>query len=221
MGMSSNTLHDYNVKASRRLGAAGITSLTPNVIEERQLNATAIDVFSRLMMDRIIFLGYPVDDQIANIINAQMLFLENTDPSRDINIYINSPGGVVYSGLGIYDVMQLVQPDITTVCTGLAASMSSVLLAAGAKGKRSALPHARVMIHQPLGGAQGQASDIEIVAREIAKLKDELYRILAEHTGQPFDRIWADSDRDKWFIAAEAAEYGLIDEVLQRHTKKA
>ncbi len=193
-----------------------ITSLTPNIIEERQLNAVAMDVFSRLMMDRIIFLGLGIDDQVANIVTAQLLFLESTDAKKDILLYINSPGGSVYAGLGIYDTMQFVKPDVSTICTGLAASMGAVLLCAGAKGKRAALPHARVMIHQPLGGVQGQASDIEITAREIQKLKKELYDIIAEHSGQKHDKVWKDSDRDYWMKAEEAKEYGLIDEVLRR-----
>ena len=191
-----------------------IDNMTRSVIEERPTNFREIDVFSRLMMDRIIFLGTPVDDYISNIITAQMLFLESTDSKKDILLYINSPGGSVYAGLGIYDTMQYVNPDVATICTGLAASMGAVLLAGGAKNKRSALPHSRVMIHQPLGGAQGQASDIEITAREIAKIKKELYEILALHTGKDYDTIWKDSDRDYWMIAQEAKDYGLIDEVL-------
>ncbi|UOB18886.1 ATP-dependent Clp endopeptidase proteolytic subunit ClpP [Abyssalbus ytuae] len=190
--------------------------LTPNIIEERQLNIAIFDVFSRLMMDRIIFLGTGVDDQVANIIQAQLLFLESTDASKDIQIYINSPGGSVYAGLGIYDTMQFIKPDVATICTGIAASMAAVLLCAGEKGKRSALPHSRVMIHQPLGGAQGQASDIEITAREILKLKDELYQIIANHSGQSFEKVSEDSDRDYWMKAKEAKEYGMIDEVLVR-----
>ncbi len=191
-----------------------IDNMTRSVIEERPTNFREIDVFSRLMMDRIIFLGTPVDDYISNIITAQMLFLESTDSKKDILLYINSPGGSVYAGLGIYDTMQYVNPDVATICTGLAASMGAVLLAGGAKNKRSALPHSRVMIHQPLGGAQGQASDIEITAREIAKIKKELYEILAVHTNKDYDTIWKDSDRDYWMIAQEAKDYGLIDEVL-------
>jgi ATP-dependent Clp protease protease subunit len=193
-----------------------ITNLTPNIIEERKLNAIAMDVFSRLMMDRIIFLGTPVDDYVANVIQAQLLFLESTDASKDIQIYMNSPGGSVYAGLGIYDTMNFINCDVATICTGLAASMAAVLLCAGAKGKRSALKHSRIMIHQPLGGAQGQASDIEITAREIQKLKKELYEIIAENTGKTYDEVWRDSDRDYWMIADEAREYGMIDEVLQR-----
>jgi len=192
------------------------SSMTPYIIEERQLNVAQMDVFSRLMMDRIIFLGTAINDQVANIIQAQLLFLESTDPSKDIQLYINSPGGVVYSGLGVYDTMQYVKPDVATICTGVAASMAAILLAAGAKGKRSALPHTRVMIHQPLGGVQGQASDIEITAREIIRLKNELYEILSKHTGQPIEKIEDDADRDYWMRADEALEYGMIDEVLKR-----
>jgi len=195
---------------------AGIVNLTPNIIEERRMNAVAMDVFSRLMMDRIIFLGTAIDDYVANVVQAQLLFLQSVDSKKDIMMYINSPGGSVYAGLGIYDTMQFVTPDVATICTSLAASMGAVLLTAGQSGKRSALPHARVMIHQPLGGAQGQASDIEITAREIQKLKKELYEILAQHSGKDYDTIWKDSDRDYWMIAAEAKEYGLIDEVLER-----
>jgi ATP-dependent Clp protease protease subunit len=196
------------------------SSLTPYIMEERQMNVTQMDVFSRLMMDRIIFLGTGIDDHVANIIQAQLLFLESIDSSRDIQIYLNSPGGSVYAGLGIYDTMQYISPDVATICTGMAASMGAVLLCAGAAGKRTALKHSRVMIHQPLGGAQGQASDIEITAREIQKLKKELYEIIAEHSGQPYDKVWADSDRDYWMIANEAKEYGMIDEVLVRPVKK-
>ena len=195
------------------------SSLTPYIIEERQLNVAQMDVFSRLMMDRIIFLGTGIDDQIANVIQEQLLFLESVDASRDIQIYLNSPGGSVYAGLGIYDTMQYIAPDVATICTGMAASMGAVLLCAGAEGKRTALKHSRVMIHQPLGGAQGQASDIEITAREIQKLKKELYEIISNHSGQSFDKVWADSDRDYWMIADEAKEYGMIDEVLVRPKK--
>ncbi len=190
--------------------------MTPNIIEERQLNAIAMDVFSRLMMDRIIFLGTPVSDQVANIIQAQLLFLASTDSSKDIQIYINSPGGSVYAGLGIYDTMQFIKPDVATICTGIAASMAAVLLCAGEKGKRSGLKHSRVMIHQPMSGAQGQASDIEIAAKEVLKLRDELYEIIASHSGQKFDRIYEDSDRDYWMKAKEALDYGMIDEILER-----
>lgn len=191
-------------------------SMTPYIIEERQLNVAQMDVFSRLMMDRIIFLGTGIYDQVANIIQAQLLFLESVDAKKDIQIYLNSPGGSVYAGLGIYDTMQYIAPDVATICTGMAASMGAVLLCAGAAGKRTALKHARVMIHQPLGGAEGQASDIEITAREIMKLKKELYEIISKHSGQPYDKVWADSDRDYWMIADEAKEYGMIDEVLER-----
>ena len=191
-------------------------AMTPNIIEERQMNIAIFDVFSRLMMDRIIFLGTAVNDQVANIIQAQLLFLESTDSTKDIQIYINSPGGSVYAGLGIYDTMQFIRPDVATICTGIAASMAAVLLCAGADGKRSGLEHSRVMIHQPLGGAQGQASDIEITAREILKLKDELYEIIAKHSKQPFDKVYQDSDRDYWMRAESAKEYGMIDEILSR-----
>jgi len=193
-----------------------ISSVTPYIIEERQLNVAQMDVFSRLMMDRIIFLGTAIDDHVANIIQAQLLFLESVDSSKDISIYINSPGGGVYAGLGIYDTMQFIKPDVATICTGMAASMGAVLMCAGTKGKRSALPHSRVMIHQPLGGAQGQASDIEITAREILKLKDELYQIISNHSGQTMEKVHADSDRDYWMKADEAKKYGMIDEILIR-----
>jgi len=194
-------------------------AMTPYIIEERQLNVAQMDVFSRLMMDRIIFLGTAIDEQIANIIQAQLLFLESTDPKKDIQIYMNSPGGSVYAGLGIYDTMQYISPDVATICTGMAASMGAVLMCAGTKGKRTALKHARVMIHQPMGGAQGQASDIEITAREIQKLKKELYEIIAKHSGQDYQKVEADSDRDYWMIAEEAKEYGMLDEVLVRKEK--
>ncbi|MBR5820186.1 MAG: ATP-dependent Clp endopeptidase proteolytic subunit ClpP [Alistipes sp.] len=207
-GISSLKLHDFQSVAS------GYVS--PTIIEERRLNVAQMDVFSRLMMDRIIFLGAPIYDDAANIIQAQLLFLESADPEKDIQIYINSPGGSVTAGLGIYDTMQLVSCDVATICTGLAASMGAVLLTAGAAGKRSALPHARVMIHQPLGGVQGQASDIEITAREILKTKRELYEILATHSGAPIEQIEKDADRDYWLSAEEAKQYGLIDEVLSR-----
>ena len=193
-----------------------VSSVTPYIIEERQLNVAQMDVFSRLMMDRIIFLGTAIDDYVANIIQAQLLFLESVDSSKDISIYINSPGGSVYAGLGMYDTMQFIKPDVATICTGMAASMGAVLMCAGTKGKRSALPHSRVMIHQPLGGAQGQASDIEITAREIMKLKDELYQIISKHSGQSMEKVHADSDRDYWMKAEEAKEYGMIDEILIR-----
>jgi len=192
-----------------------VSSVTPYIIEERQLNVAQMDVFSRLMMDRIIFLGTAIDDHVANIIQAQLLFLSSVDSSKDISIYMNTPGGGVYAGLGIYDTMQFIKPDVATICTGMAASMGAVLMAAGAKGKRSALPHSRIMIHQPLGGAQGQASDIEITAREILKLKDELYQIISSHSGQKIEKVTADSDRDYWMTAAEAKKYGMIDEVLK------
>lgn len=206
MGISSQTLHDYRSQ---------ITGwVSPTIIEERQLNVAQMDVFSRLMMDRIIFLGASVTDDVANIIQAQLLFLEAADSTKDIRIYINSPGGSVYAGLGIYDTMQLIAPDVSTICTGMAASMAAILLTAGTKGKRNALPHSRVMIHQPLGGAQGQASDIEITARQILQLKRELYEIIALHSGAGIERIEKDADRDYWLKAEDAVEYGLIDSVI-------
>lgn len=205
-GISSLKLHNFQSVAS------GYVS--PTIIEERQLNVAAMDVFSRLMMDRIIFLGAPIYDDAANIIQAQLLFLESADPEQDIQIYINSPGGSVTAGLGIYDTMQLIKPDVATICTGLAASMGAVLLTAGAAGKRTALPHSRVMIHQPLGGVQGQASDIEITAREIVKTRNELYQIMSHHSGVSVEQFEKDADRDYWMSSAEAKEYGLIDEVL-------
>ncbi len=208
LGMSSARLDSYSRVYSGYIN--------PTIIEERQLNVAQMDVFSRLMMDRIIFLGVPIDNDVANIIQAQLLFLESTDSSSDIQIYVNSPGGMVYAGLGIYDTMQLVGPDVATICTGMAASMAAVLLVSGTEGKRSALKHSRVMIHQPMGGAQGQASDIEITAREIQKLKKELYTIIADHSHTPFDKVWADSDRDYWMTSQEALEYGMIDKVLER-----
>ena len=188
--------------------------ISPTVIEERQLNVAQMDVFSRLMMDRIIFLGTAIDDYVANIIQAQLLFLESTDSKRDIQIYLNSPGGSVYAGLGIYDTMQFISPDVATICTGMAASMAAVLMCAGTAGKRSALPHSRIMIHQPMVGVEGQATEIEITAREIQKLKKELYEIIAKHSGQTYDKVWADSDRDYWMTAEEAKAYGMIDEIL-------
>jgi len=194
----------------------GPENMTRTVIEERNMPFREVDVFSRLMADRIIFLGTGIDDYIANIIQAQLLFLESADASKDIQIYVNSPGGSVYAGLGIYDTMQYINPDVATICTGMAASMGAVLLCAGAAGKRTGLKHSRVMIHQPLGGARGQASDIEITAREIQKLKKELYTIIASHSGQTYDKVWEDSDRDYWMIASEAKEYGMIDEVLEK-----
>ena len=190
--------------------------ISPTIIEERQMNVASMDVFSRLMMDRIIFLGVPINDYVANIIQAQLLFLESVDAKKDILIYLNSPGGGVYAGLGIYDTMQYINPDVSTICTGMAASMGAVLLCAGAKGKRTALKHSRIMIHQPLGGAHGQASDIEITANEIKKLKNELYAIISEHTGKSFDDVWKDSDRDFWMTSTEAKDYGMIDEVLKK-----
>ena len=190
--------------------------LNPYILEERQLNVTQMDVFSRLMMDRIIFLGTQIDDYTANTLQAQLLYLDSVDAGKDINIYVNSPGGSVHAGLGIYDTMQFIKSDVSTICTGMAASMAAVLLVAGKEGKRFALPHSRVMIHQPMGGAQGQASDIEITAREIQKLKQELYTIIAEHSHQPYDKVWADSDRDYWMTAQEAQEYGMIDRVLAK-----
>ncbi|HMU15170.1 MAG: ATP-dependent Clp endopeptidase proteolytic subunit ClpP [Bacteroidetes bacterium] len=203
-GINSLVLRDYQA------------SMTPYIIEERQLNVAQMDVFSRMMMDRIIFLGSGINDQVANIVQAQLLFLESLDAKKDIQIYMNSPGGGVYAGLGIYDTMQYINPDVATICTGMAASMGAVLLCAGAKGKRSALKHARVMIHQPMGGAEGQASDMEITVNEIKKLKKELYEIIANHSGQPFERVEKDGDRDYWMIAEEAKAYGMIDELLVR-----
>ena len=193
-----------------------ISSMTPYIIAERQLNVAQMDVFSRLMMDRVMFLGTAINDQVANIIQAQLLFLQSVDSKRDIQMYINSPGGGVYAGLGIYDTMQYISPDVATICTGIAASMGAVLLCAGKSGKRSALPHSRIMIHQPLGGAQGQASDIEITAREILKLKDELYQIISKHSKQKIAKVTDDSDRDYWMKAKEALDYGMIDEVLKK-----
>jgi ATP-dependent Clp protease protease subunit len=207
-GMSSMHLEKY---------MSTVEDMTRTVIEERPVNFREVDVFSRLMMDRIIFLGTPIDDYIANIIQAQLLFLESADAKRDIQIYVNSPGGSVYAGLGIYDTMQWISSDVATICVGMAASMGAVLLCAGAEGKRTGLKHSRVMIHQPLGGAQGQATDIEITAREIQKLKKELYEIIAYHSKQPYDKVWADSDRDYWMIAEEAKAYGMIDEVLVKN----
>jgi ATP-dependent Clp protease protease subunit len=192
------------------------TGMTPYIMEERQMNVAQLDVFSRLMMDRIIFLGTGIDDQVANIVQAQLLFLESTDSSKDIQIYINSPGGSVYAGLGMYDTMQYIKPDVATICTGMAASMGAVLLCAGTEGKRSALPHSRVMIHQPSGGAQGVATDMEINLREMLKLKEELYHIISKHSGQSYDKVHKDSERDYWMKAPEAKEYGMIDEVLIR-----
>ena len=222
-------MNDFRKYATKHLGLNSlaldkymdVTSsyISPTIIEERQLNVAQMDVFSRLMMDRIIFLGTQIDDYTANVIQAQLLYLDSADSGKDISIYLNSPGGSVYAGLGIYDTMQFISSDVATICTGMAASMAAVLLTAGAKGKRSALQHSRVMIHQPMGGAQGQASDIEITAREIQKLKKELYTIIADHSGNPFERIEKDSDRDYWMTSLEAKEYGMIDEVLVRQPK--
>ena len=198
-----------------------VSSMTPYIIEERQLNVAQMDVFSRLMMDRIMFLGTAIDESVANVIQAQLLFLQSADPARDIQMYINSPGGSVYAGLGIYDTMQFITPDVATICTGMAASMGAVLLCAGAKGKRSALTHSRVMIHQPMGGTQGQASDIEITAREILKLKDELYQIISDHSGKDVEIVRENSDRDYWMKAEEAKAYGMVDEVLASSTNNA
>jgi len=207
-GISSLSLHRYASVANNYI--------SPTIIEERQLNVATMDVFSRLMMDRIIFLGVPIDDYVANIIQAQLLFLESVDSKRDIQIYLNTPGGSVYAGLGIYDTMQYIQPDVATICTGMAASMGAVLLCAGQKGKRTALPHSRILIHQPMGGAEGPASDIEITTREILKLKKELYEIIARHSGQAFKKIEKDADRDYWMTSEEAKSYGMIDEILVR-----
>lgn len=210
-GISSTTLNRYQ--------AAVDSYINPTIIEERKLNVASMDVFSRLMMDRIIFLGVPINDDVANIIQAQLLFLAAQDNTADITMYLNTPGGSVSAGLAIYDTMQLVEPDVATICTGMAASMGSVLLCAGAKGKRSALPHSRVLIHQPLGGAQGQASDILIAAKEIEKTRTELYNIISQHSGQPFKKVFADADRDYWMTAQEAKDYGMVDEVLTRKIK--
>ena len=222
-----NMNNEFRKYATKHLGISSISLdrftstaqnyISPTIIEERQLNIATMDVFSRLMMDSIIFLGVPVDDYVANIIQAQLLFLESVDSKRDIQIYLNTPGGSVYAGLGIYDTMQYIAPDVSTICTGMAASMGAVLLCAGAKGKRTALKHSRILIHQPMGGAQGQASDIEITAREIQKLKQELYEIIASHSNQDYEKIWKDSDRDYWMTAQEAKDYGMIDEVLIRN----
>jgi len=211
-GMSSNTLDSYNKYV--------VTALTPNIIEERPMNVAVMDVYSRLMMDRIIFLGYPINDEVANIVTAQLLFLDSTDRTRDINMYINSPGGSVYAGLGVYDTMQYVSPDVATICIGMAASMGSVLLAAGTHGKRAALKHARVMMHQPSGAIGGQATDIEVTVKEIRKLKKELYEIVCHHSNQQLERVETDFDRDYWMTAAEAKEYGLVDEVLLTNPRK-
>lgn len=208
LGMSATALESYmNVSSSY---------ISPTIIEERQLNVAQMDVFSRLMMDRIIFLGTQIDDYTANVIQAQLLYLDSSDPGKDISIYINSPGGSVYAGLGIYDTMQFIGSQVTTICTGIAASMASVLLVAGEKGKRYCLPHSRVLIHQPLSGVQGQASDMEIAVREVLRVKDELYRIISEHSGKPYEVISRDSDRDYWMNAQEAQEYGMVDEIMKR-----
>lgn len=212
LGISSLSLHKFN--------SIHNNYISPTIIEERQMNVAQMDVFSRLMMDRIIFLGVPINDDVSNIIQAQLLFLESVDPSKDIQLYMNTPGGSVHAGLGIYDTMQYIKPDIATICTGMAASMGAVLLTAGSKGKRSALKHSRVMIHQPLGGAQGQASDIEITHKQIQILKKELYTIIAEHSNNTYKKIEKDSDRDYWMTADEAKAYGMIDEVLVKENKK-
>jgi ATP-dependent Clp protease, protease subunit len=219
-------MNDFRNFATKHLGMNGLAFdevtkdqagyLNPYILEERQLNVTQLDVFSRLMMDRIIFLGTQVDDYTANVLQAQLLYLDSVDPGKDISIYINSPGGSVTAGLGIYDTMQFISSDVATICTGMAASMAAVLLVAGAEGKRSALPHSRVMIHQPMGGIQGQASDIEITAREIQKTKEELYHIISDHSHQPYEKVYADSDRDYWMTAQVAKDYGMIDKVLER-----
>jgi len=221
--------HEFNKYATKHMGISSMSLqrytsvwgnyISPTIIEERQLNIATMDVFSRLMMDRIIFLGLPIDDYVANIIQAQLLFLDSSDPSKDIQIYFNTPGGSVHAGLGIYDTMQYISSDVASICTGMAASMGAVLLTAGTKGKRSALRHSRVMIHQPMGGTQGQASDIEITTREILKLKNELYQIIADHSGKDIKQIEKDSDRDHWMTAKEAIEYGMIDEVLEKVKK--
>lgn len=209
LGMNGLALDQYTTQVSD-------SYISPTIIEERKLNVAQMDVFSRLMMDRIIFLGTQVDDYTANVIQAQLLYLDSSEPGKDVSIYINSPGGSVYAGLGIYDTMQYIQSDVSTICTGMAASMAAVLLVAGAKDKRFALKHSRVMIHQPMGGIQGQASDIEITSREILKLKKELYTIISEHSGQPYDKVYQDSDRDYWMTAQEAVDYGMIDRVLEK-----
>jgi ATP-dependent Clp protease protease subunit len=212
-GIGSHTLHGYANHV--------VTNLTPNIIEERPMNVAVMDVYSRLMMDRIIFLGYPISDEVANIITAQLLFLDSTDRSRDIQMYINSPGGSVYAGMGVYDTMQYVTPDVSTICIGVAASMAAVLMSAGTHGKRTALKHSRIMMHQPSAGAGGQASDIEITVAQVKKLKHELYEVVSQHSGQPVERIAADFDRDFWMTATEAKEYGLVDEVLITNPRKA
>jgi len=216
-------ISSLNYERFTSIANAGIRNdsyISPTIIEERQLNVATMDVFSRLMMDRIIFLGVPINDYVSNIIQAQLLFLESVDAKKDIQIYLNTPGGSVYAGLGIYDTMQYIAPDVDTICTGMAASMGAVIMCAGAQKKRSALPHARIMIHQPMGGAEGQASDIEITAREIQKLKKELYEIIAKHSGQTYEKVWENSDRDYWMTAQEAKEYGMVDEILVRSKTK-
>jgi len=225
--MSDNK--DFSKYAASRFGISSLTMqryisasngyISPTIIEERQLNVASMDVFSRLMMDRIIFLGLPVDDYVANIIQAQLLYLDSSDPGKDIQIYLNTPGGAVHAGMGIYDTMQYISADIATICTGMAASMGAILLTAGTRGKRSALKHSRIMIHQPMGGAEGQASDIEIVVKEILKIKKELYEVIALHTGQKLEQVEKDADRDHWMTAMEAKEYGMIDEVLVKTVK--
>lgn len=213
---AADRFHISSLTMQQYISASNGGYISPTIIEERQLNVASMDVFSRLMMDRIIFLGLPVDDYVANIIQAQLLYLDSSDPGKDIQIYLNTPGGNVHSGLGIYDTMQYISADVATICTGMAASMGAVLLTAGTKGKRSALKHSRIMIHQPMGGAEGQASDIEIVVKEILKLKKELYEIIASHTGNPVEKVEKDADRDYWMTSMEAKEYGMIDEVLTR-----
>ncbi|MEO5944662.1 MAG: ATP-dependent Clp protease proteolytic subunit [Ferruginibacter sp.] len=227
-GISSNTLDSYmkhsapNALANIPTGILNtqVTNLTPNIIEERPMNVAVMDVYSRLMMDRIIFLGYPISDEVANIVTAQLLFLESTDRTRDIQMYINSPGGSVHAGLGMYDTMQFITPDVATICTGMAASMAQVLMCAGTHGKRTALKHSRIMMHQPSAGAGGQASDIEITVNQIRLLKRELYAIIAQHSGQTEEKVAQDCDRDKWLTAIEAKEYGLVDEVLLTNPRK-
>jgi len=222
-------IKDFRKYAADRFGISSLNMqryisasngyISPTIIEERQLNVASMDVFSRLMMDRIIFLGLPIDDYVANIIQAQLLYLDSSDPGKDIQIYLNTPGGAVHAGMGIYDTMQYISADVATICTGMAASMGAVLLTAGTRGKRSALKHSRIMIHQPMGGAEGQASDIEIVVKEILKIKKELYEVIAMHTGQPLEKVEKDADRDHWMTAPEAKDYGMIDEVLSKNKK--
>jgi ATP-dependent Clp protease protease subunit len=222
-GVNSNTLHHYQQKNGNRFNSqyvGDVTNLTPNIIEERPMNIAVMDVYSRLMMDRIIFMGYPVSDEVANIVTAQLLFLESTDRTRDVQMYINSPGGSVYAGLGMYDTMQFITPDIATICTGIAASMAAVLMCAGAPGKRTALKHSRIMLHQPSAGAAGQASDIEITVNEVKKLKKELYEVIANHTNQTVERVAEDCTRDYWMTSFEAKEYGIVDEVLTINPRK-